>query len=213
MKLMILGATGAVGHQVLTQAVASGRYSSIVAPTRRPLKQNDLPETTLNPVTDFSLPLPDADWWSVDAVVCCLGTTLKQAGSKQAFYAIDHDLVIACANKALESGAHAFALNSSLGANANSRSFYLSTKGEAEQHLQALGFSQLTLVRPSLIEAERTESRIGEQAGLIASRLFKPLIPKRYRSVPASDIAATLLDSLSGPDGCNIIESESIQSA
>ncbi|MGP4844758.1 NAD(P)H-binding protein [Marinobacter sp. 1Y8] len=212
MKLMILGATGAVGQQVLDQAVASGRYSLIVAPTRKPLKHDMLTASVLNPVTDMSLPLPDADWWAVDAVICCLGTTLRQAGSQNGFYAVDHDLVVACANKAQAAGAHRFALNSSLGANATSRSFYLKTKGETEQHLQELSFSRLVLVRPSLIDAERTETRLGEHAGLIASRLFKPLIPKRYQPVPAGKIAAALLGSLSGPDGCDIIESEKIQS-
>lgn len=210
MRLMILGATGAVGQQVLAQAVASDRYSLIVAPTRRVLQHNDLPASVLNPITDMSMPLPDADWWAVDAVICCLGTTLRQAGSQQAFYAVDHDLVIACADKALGAGASCFALNSSLGANAGSRSFYLKTKGETEQHLQALKFSRLALVRPSLIDAERPDRRLGEHAGLIASRLFKPLIPKRYQPVPVEQVATALLGSLSGPSGCDIIESENI---
>src|SRR5690554_7296577 len=80
MKLMILGATGAVGSQVLNQASKDGRFETIVAPTRRPLAS---PGQVHNPVTPFDLPLPPADWWAVDGVICCLGTTLKQAGSKR----------------------------------------------------------------------------------------------------------------------------------
>ncbi|WP_404365094.1 NAD(P)H-binding protein [Marinobacter sp.] len=208
MKLMILGATGAVGSEVLRQAVKQKGFETVVAPTRRPLES---PGAARNPVISFEQPLPEADWWSVDAVICCLGTTLKQAGSKQAFYHVDHDLVLACAERAREAGASRFALNSALGANPDSRSFYLRTKGETETGLARMGFERLILVRPSLIDAERNETRPAEHLGLLAGRLLSPIIPKRYRPVSATAIAATLLRELSGGPGVVTLESEQIQ--
>ncbi|WP_336366048.1 hypothetical protein [Marinobacter sp. C2H3] len=204
MKLMILGATGAVGSQVLNQARNDSRFEAIVAPTRRPLADAG---QVHNPVIPFDLPLPPADWWPVDVVICCLGTTLKQAGSKQAFYRVDHDLVIACAERARAAGASVFVLNSSLGANENSRSFYLKTKGEVESAVARLGFTRVVLARPSLIDAERQDSRPAEKLGLIASRLVAPVIPKRYRPVSAETIAATLLREVAGEPGVVIVES------
>ncbi|MEC7816031.1 MAG: NAD(P)H-binding protein [Pseudomonadota bacterium] len=208
MKLMILGATGAVGSQVLNQARNDARFETVVAPTRRPLVD---PERVQNPVTPFDLPLPQADWWAVDAVICCLGTTLKQAGSKQAFYRVDHDLVIACAEQARAAGAKVFVLNSSLGANETSRNFYLQTKGEVESAVAGMGFERVVLVRPSLIDAERPESRPAEKLGLMAGRLLAPVIPKRYRPVPAEAIAAALLREVAGEPGVIILQSEQIK--
>ncbi|HET8849668.1 MAG TPA: NAD(P)H-binding protein [Marinobacter sp.] len=208
MKLMILGATGAVGSQVLNQAHNDARFETIVAPTRRPLAN---PGRAQNPVTSFDLPLPQADWWAVDAVICCLGTTLKQAGSQQAFYRVDHDLVIACAEQARAAGASVFVLNSSLGANEKSRSFYLQTKGEVESAVARMGFERVVLARPSLIDAERPESRPAEKLGLMAGRLLAPVIPKRYRPVRAEVIAAALLRDVTGEPGVIVLESEQMK--
>ncbi|GGY74504.1 NAD-dependent dehydratase [Marinobacter zhanjiangensis] len=207
MKLMILGATGAVGSQVLDQACQDGRFETIVAPTRRPLGS---PGKAHNPITPFDLPLPPADWWAVDAVICCLGTTLKQAGSKQAFYRVDHDLVLACAEQARAAGASVFVLNSALGANPKSRSFYLRTKGEVESAVARMGFERVVLARPSLIDAEREDNRPAEKLGLMASRLLAPLIPKRYHPVSAGAIAATLLREVTGGPGVITLASEQL---
>ena len=208
MKLMILGATGAVGREVLRQAVELERFETIVAPTRRALES---PGPARNPVISFDLPLPEADWWAVDSVICCLGTTLKQAGSKQAFYQVDHDLVLACGKRTREAGASCFALNSAVGANPDSRSFYLRTKGEVEAGLSRMGFERVVLVRPSLIDAEREDTRLAEHLGLMAGRLLSPVIPRRYRPVSATAIAATLLREVSGGPGVITLESEQIR--
>lgn len=208
MDVLLFGATGAVGHQVLKQALANPAISRVTAPTRRALPVHD---KLTNPVVDFSHPLPDADWWHADAMICCLGTTQGKAGSKSAFRAVDHDLVLATAEKARQHGTPALVLNSSLGANHRSRSFYLRTKGELEQALQQLGFDRLVLVRPSLIDTDREERRLGEQAGLVASRLMAPLIPARYRAVPAEAIARTLLHAAEASGALEVIESDQIR--
>ena len=206
-RLLLVGATGAVGREVMTQALAEPRVAEVVALTRRPL----LPaERLINIVTDFMALQEVAEWWAVDAVICTLGTTIKVAGSQAAFAAIDRDLPIAIAAAARQAGAKSFALNSSLGANL-SGNFYLRTKAEAEVGIRELGYPSYSIVRPSLIDAERSESRIGEQVGLAVARCFRPLIPRRYRPVSAAAIARKLLRSaLDAAPGEHIIESEAI---
>lgn len=206
--VMLVGATGLVGQQVLQKALASERVRRVVAPTRRALPPHP---KLINPVVDFDRLPDDAPWWAVDAVVCTLGTTLKVAGSQTAFYRVDHDLPLRVAQLALRHGAQAYALNSALGADPRSRVFYSRTKGELERDLRALGYPSLTLVRPGLIGGERHESRPAEQIGVRVSQWLRPLLPPRYRVVPAERIAHHLLQAaLAGAPGCNVLSSEAI---
>ena len=211
LSLLLVGATGAVGQAVLRQALAEKRITRIVAPTRRPLEAGFAGDPRLlNPVIDFARLPEKATWWKVDAVVCTLGATIKVAGSQAAFAAIDRDLPIAIARLAHEAGATRYALNSSLGASV-SGSFYLRTKAEAEQGIIDLGFPSTTIVRPSLIDTERSESRSGEQVGLLFAHLLRPLIPRRYRAVSPEAIAAALLRGiLEGQSGVRVVESEAL---
>jgi uncharacterized protein YbjT (DUF2867 family) len=208
LSLLLVGATGAVGRQVLALALVDPRIKQVVAPTRRPLPSH---ANLYNPVIDFAhLPI-DAHWWNVDAVICTLGTTIKAAGSQAAFAAIDRDLPIQIAKLARAAGATHFALNSSLGANP-AGNFYLRTKAEAEAGIRNIKYPSFTIVRPSLIDAVREESRPGEKIGLIVARIFRPLIPFRYRAVKAERIALALLDGvLRDQSGECIIESEQLQ--
>ncbi|MDO9203515.1 MAG: NAD-dependent dehydratase, partial [Hydrogenophaga sp.] len=172
-RLMLVGATGLVGHCVLQQALADARVRQVVAPTRSALPPHP---KLLNPLVDFDH-LPDnADWWAVDAVVCTLGTTIKTAGSQAAFYRVDHGYPLQVARLALRQGAKAYALNSALGADPASRVFYSRTKGELEQDLQVLGYRSLTLVRPGLIGGERQQARPAEQLAVRLSTWLQPLL-------------------------------------
>ena len=204
-RLLLLGATGAVGRAVLEQALADARVGTVIAPTRRPLAAHG---KLTNPVTDFTPLDSAAPWWQADAVVCALGTTIKVAGSQAAFAAVDRDLVVATARLARQAGATCMALNTALGASYRGN-FYLRTKAEAEAGVRALGYPSLTIVRPSLIATDRAVIRPGEVAGLWVSRVLGPLIPRRYRPVPAERIARALLDAaLQGLPGEQIVESE-----
>ena len=211
LSLLLVGATGAVGEAVLRQALAEKRITRIVAPTRRPLEVEFAANARLlNPVIDFTRLPEEAPWWKVDAVVCTLGTTIKAAGSQAAFAAIDRDLPIALARLARQAGATRHALTSSLGASA-SGSFYLRTKAEAEQGIIDLGFASTTIVRPSLIDTERSEARPGEQVELFLAHVLRPLIPRRYRAVSPEAIAAALLRGiLDDHAGVKIVESEAL---
>ncbi|WP_254606993.1 NAD(P)H-binding protein [Rhodoferax sp. BAB1] len=208
LRLLLAGATGAVGREVLAAALADPRFQQVVAPTRRPLPAHP---RLLNPVLDFATLPADAPWWQVDAVICTLGTTIKAAGSQAAFAAVDRDLPIEVGRLARAAGASRYALNSSLGASAQGN-FYLRTKAQAEAGIRALGYPVCTVVRPSLIDARREESRPGERIGLAIARALRPLIPRRYRAVPAARIAQALLAGvLREQPGVDIVESEQLQ--
>jgi len=206
--VLLAGATGLVGGHALRQSLADARIVLVIAPTRRALPAHP---KLMNPIVDFNELPRDAQWWNVDAVVCTLGTTIGQAGSEAAFRKVDFDYVLDVARLARLHGATAFALTSSLGANAASRNFYLRTKGEAEQALRDCGFASLTLVRPSMIGGERERVRRLEHFGMRAMRALGPLIPRRYRVVPAERIAHALIEAaLASRPGCTMIESESL---
>ena len=213
LRLLLVGATGAVGQEVLKQALSHPNIVAVCAVTRRPLNAEKFPPNPKleNIVTDFSA-LPDRPvWCGVDAVICTLGTTIKVAGSKAAFAAIDLELPVAIARMAKAAGATRFGLNSSLGANDLSPNFYLRTKGDAEAQIAALNYASLTIVRPSLIDAEREQTRLGERAGLLVAKLFKPLVPLQYLPISAARIAQALLAGVvRGEEGSRIVDSREL---
>lgn len=204
---LIFGGTGMVGQQLVSQALTSNQVAYIVAPTRKALApQNKLS----NPIVDFNS-LPDsASWWQADAVLCALGTTIKQAGSIQQFRRVDYDYVMQAAKHARSAGTSCFVLNSSLGADASSSNYYLKVKGELERNLSELGFQSLTIIRPSLLDAgQRPEVRLGEQIGLWFSKRLSIIIPKRYLPISTENVARAMLSAaIEAKPGLHIIESE-----
>ena len=206
--LLLLGATGLVGRAALTQALVDPRVDRVVAPTRRALP----PHPRLrNPLVDFDALDPDSQDWQVDAVVCALGTTIRDAGSKAAFRRVDFEYPLAFARLARAQGAHAFALTSAKGANPRSPVFYSRTKGDVEDALRALEFPSLTFLRPGLLDGPRTQHRAMEQLALRISRGLAPVLPASWRPVHADAVAHALLDSaLEGRPGVQVIESARI---
>lgn len=208
-QLLILGATGLVGQQLLSAALADPAVRKIIAPSRRALPAHD---KLHSPLVQFDA-LPDqTDWWGADAAICALGTTLRQAGSKAGLRRVDHDSVLAAATLARQNGCRTFVFNSSVGADAGSRSFYLRVKGETERDLQALGFDSLTLVRPSFLAGgKRPDWRPGETAAIWLARRLARVIPARYRAVEAAAVAQCMLAAaLAAQPGVRVIESEQI---
>ncbi|SDF90391.1 NAD(P)H-binding protein [Terriglobus roseus] len=212
MNLLLLGATGLVGKNVLAQALADPTVTSVVAPTRRALA----PHPKLrNPVADslgsfLSDGFPDG----IDGVICALGTTIAKAGSKEAFREVDYQLPLSFAKSAREHDVGTFVLVTASTANANSSIFYSKTKGEVEREIERVGFPSLTIVRPGLIEGEREESRFMESVGLRLMSLLGPLVPKKMRINPAPVIAAACLGAFrDGKPGVHYCLAESMVGA
>lgn len=204
-SVLILGATGLVGAECVRQFAASPRFDRVVALARRPLAET--PARVEAHVIDFERLDDAAEYFRVSHIVCALGTTIKQAGSQERFRRVDHDYPLAAARLGLREGARHFLLVSALGASARSRVFYSRVKGEVEDAIRALSYRSVTIVRPSLLLGERAERRFGEQIG----KLFARVVPKRYKPVQASAVAATLVRAASeGQPGVRIIESKEI---
>ncbi|BCQ35077.1 MULTISPECIES: NAD-dependent dehydratase [Erwinia] len=196
MKLLLAGATGLVGGQVLRLALQDERVTSVVAPVRRALPAHP---KLLAPVVNFdSLPWNEP-WWQADAMVCTLGTTMKKAQTREAFKRVDYHYPLAIARQAKAQGVQTCVLNSATGASIASRFFYNRVKGELERDLAQLGFDSLTLVRPGLIGGEREEARTMEALMMSFLRVAGPLLPKRMRLNPAQNIARALLDAALTP--------------
>ncbi|MCF5631974.1 NAD(P)H-binding protein, partial [Pseudomonas syringae] len=139
--ILLAGATGLTGEHLLDRLLNEPTVSRVLAPTRRPLAEHPHLE---NPIGDLLTLLPTLDG-RVDIAFCCLGTTIKQAGSQDAFKAVDLDMVIAFAHRARELGARHLLVISAIGADPKSSTFYNRIKGEMEQALRAQGWPQLTI--------------------------------------------------------------------
>ncbi len=207
--LLLFGATGMVGQQLLRQSLDSEYVHRVVAPTRKVLPEHPKLE---NPIIDFEeLPI-DAKWWKADAILSALGTTIKQAGSKDQFRRIDYYYVLKFALLAKQAGTPCFVLNSSLGANPATKGFYLQIKGELERDIEKLQYDSLSIIRPSLLDTgHRPESRIGEEIGLWFGKKLSLLIPKRYQPIATANVArAMLCAAIEANAGVEIIESEQL---
>jgi len=209
---LIAGASGLVGRELLAMLLASSEYGRVVALVRRPglLKHPKLEER----VVDFAaLPAADASLAAED-FFCCLGTTIRVAGTQAAFRIVDHDYPLALAQLAKRAGAQRFLLISALGADANSGVFYNRTKGETERDLAAVGLPALWCLRPSLLDGPREEARPGERVALVIGRAIAPLMGgplRRYRPVSTVAVARAMLRCALGdgsPPGA--VESEDI---
>jgi uncharacterized protein YbjT (DUF2867 family) len=203
--VLLAGATGLVGGLALQRWLAAPEGPVIVAPVRRPPAQEH-PRLLALPGGWDEKAIADAlaaRGARLDAYACCLGTTIRQAGSREAFLEVDRDLVLSLAGIARRLGARQALLVSSVGASAQSGNFYLRVKGEAERGLAALGFERVDCLRPGLLLGDRAEHRkaeaLGQKLAPLANLLARgPL--RRYRAIAADDVAAALV-SLCGRGG------------
>ena len=206
----LAGATGLVGKEILEGLVADPSVAAIHVLGRRALEAP--PAKVVPHVVDFrALPaLP-----RVDEVFLALGTTIKVAGSQEAFRAVDFDANLAVARAALAAGARRAGLVSAMGASAKSGIFYSRVKGELEDALAALAFEGLVIARPSMLAGDRASlgqpERRGEKIALVISRLLGPLFPANYRSVAAADVAKALLTRVPAARGREVVLSGAIQ--
>ena len=189
---LVAGATGLVGRAVLAALLTDRCYAAVHVLGRRPLVEQH-PKLNSHQV-DFAR-LPDLP--AVDDVFIALGTTIKVAGSEQAFRAIDFGAVLAVASAARKAGATRLGVVSAMGADTNAKIFYNRVKGEMEQALQGLGFKTLVIARPSMLAGDRAAlaqpARPGERIGLVLMAAFKRFIPANYQAIRARDVATALV--------------------
>jgi uncharacterized protein YbjT (DUF2867 family) len=202
--ILLAGATGLTGEHLLDRLLSEPTISRVLAPSRSPLAEHTHLD---NPVGQLRDLLPQLDG-QIDAAFCCLGTTIRQAGSREAFRAVDQELVLAFARRARELGTRHLLVISALGADPRSAVFYNRVKGETEEALKAMDWPQLTIVRPSLLLGPRREFRLGE-------RLAAPLlrwIPGKYRGIEVAVLARALWRlALEESDGVRIVESDELR--
>ena len=198
--VLLLGATGLIGRETLPMLLADDAVGRVITMARRPIgvshaKLEELP---------FDLPqMPP-----IDQIVCAIGTTMKQAGSKEQFRLVDHDYPIEAARIGLARGATQYLLVSSLGANRHARVFYNKVKGEVEEDLIAVGYPSVTIFRPSFLTGQRDEFRLGEQ---IVTRLGW-LMPERIKPIEARAVARAIVALVrERRPGLQIIESAAIR--
>ncbi|HLM44435.1 MAG TPA: oxidoreductase, partial [Myxococcaceae bacterium] len=188
---VVAGASGLVGGLLLDTLLEDPLYREVLSLGRRSLPKQH-PKLVQRTV-DFAR-LGDEALPPADDAFCCLGTTIKKAGSQEAFRAVDHDAVLAFAKAAKQAGARRFLVVTALGADPGSRVFYNRVKGEVEQHLKGMGFESLVILQPSLLLGERAESRPGERAAIIASRVLAPLLrPLASRPIEARTVARAMV--------------------
>src|SRR5579863_2221520 len=192
---LVAGGSGLVGARLLTLLLNASEYARVHALSRRPL-HIDHPRLA-NRVARFEESLAtQIKGLKCQDAYCCLGTTIRDAGSQEAFRAVDHDLVLEFARLALAAGAERLVIISSVGAEAASRNFYLRVKGETERSLEALRFRGLDIMAPSVLLGARPGLRPLELAVQGALWALNPLLLggwTRYRGIAAGTVAAAML--------------------
>ena len=189
---VLAGASGLVGDRCIARLLDHPAYDRVTVLSRRPLALSHA-KLHIELVAFDSLQSLGERY---DDIFCCLGTTIRKAGSREAFRRVDHDYPLALATLGKVAGARQFLLVSALGAAPQSAVFYSRVKGETERDIAAIGLSKFIFMRPSILLGERREHRPGEKAGIFAGRLIAPLLVgplRKYRPIHADDVAAAML--------------------
>ena len=212
---LLAGATGLIGSQLLPLLLASERYVKVIVVGRKavPILHPKLVQvvTELDQLDDVHLRL------IADDVYCCLGTTMQQAGSKEAFYKVDFLYVVRLAALAATNFASQLLVVSSMGADAESRVYYSQVKGEMEAAVRQTPFRAIHIFRPSLLLGDRAQPRLGERVAAGLMRVFRPLLRGpllKYRPVAGATVAAAMLRAAAEDGGgVRVHESDELATA
>lgn len=208
---LLAGATGLVGSHCLGQLLRDPTYVRVVAVVRRPLPLTDPKLDAV--IVDFDR-LAEADLPRADDVFCALGTTIRRAGTRDAFRRVDHDYIVALAHRSAARGAAQFVLVSAIGANAHSLVFYNRVKGETERDVAAVSFGAVHFLRPSFLVGERSDHRSLEHLAIGAFTALAPLMvgpARKYRPIAAETVARAMRAvAREGRPGPHIYESDRI---
>lgn len=205
---LIAGASGLVGRHLTEFLLKSSEYEKVIILVRAPL---DIASHKLEQVI-YDYKNPDELKIRADHIFCCLGTTIKKAGSAEAFRDVDYKYIAGLAQSGFGKGASKFLLVSAMGADKHSRVFYNRVKGETENVVKQIPFESVLIFRPSLLKGNRRETRAGETFANIIMRIFKILIPLKYRAIDAEKVAMAMYKySIKEMEGVHIIESDIMQ--
>ena len=216
-QAIIFGATGAVGSRLLDLCLNGDEYQKVIVVARKPANMGHAKlgwiEHEFAALDDLE-PLPGL---AGGDAYCCLGTTIKAAGSEEMFRRVDHDYVINAARFARRCDARNFSLISAIGADAKSKNFYSRTKGEVEAAVIAEKLGSLRIFRPSLLKGKRAEFRLGEEIGNALSLLMTPVFYlglRKYQPIEIEKLARALYrtstDESTG-DKLRIYENDELQ--
>ena len=207
---MLVGATGLVGARVLELMLGDSVYGEVHVLVRRATGSTH--QKLREHLVDFDA-FELAEVPHVDDVFCCLGTTIKAAGSQDAFRRVDFDYVFKVARLAREQGARQFLLVTAMGASAKSSVFYNRVKGEIEAAVRGLDFDSVSIFRPSFINGKRREKRPMERVSVEVLKRLARLMPAKYRPLDDVKIARAMLHSAKcAAPGIHIVESDVMQS-
>lgn len=204
---IIVGSTGLIGKELCQQLLTDKRYDKVKLIVRKPqpISHPKIEEIIIDFNNFNQLEI------SGDEFYCCLGTTIKVAGSKEAFYKVDYEYVVELAKKAIQGGVTKMAVVSAMGADKNSTVFYNKVKGEMEEAISQLDFKNCFILRPSMLLGNRSEFRLGE---LIAKKIMTALsflIPKKYKAIHDYQVAkAMILYCNSSKEKLLIIENQNM---
>ncbi|MEN3752649.1 hypothetical protein ABC733_07820 [Mangrovibacter sp. SLW1] len=204
MNVLLSGASGLVGSHLLELLVANPQISHIIIVSRRSLPSH--PKVTCIVAPELSDALNQVST-PVDLVFCCLGTTRHDAGSAEAFFSVDHDLVLLTGKTGLRLGAEKMLVVSAMGANPRSRIFYNRTKGLAEFALIEQAWPVLVITRPSMLLGERPKKRWAET---LSAPFFKCL-PGSLRAINATDVARALMFNALSDNQPSVVVRDSAQ--
>jgi uncharacterized protein YbjT (DUF2867 family) len=210
---LLVGASGLVGGHCLQLLLEDQVYTGVTALVRKPLAL--VHEKLAQHVVNFDDLETFSEFLHSDDVYCCLGTTIKKAGSQEAFRKVDFEYPMKLAAFAEHCGANQFLIVSSLGADPHSRIFYNRVKGEVEEAIRKVPFTAIHVFRPSLLLGERKEHRPGEKASAVVMAALRPAMIGplvKYRAIQARDVAKAMVRvAQMGLQGVNIFESQQIQ--
>lgn len=209
---LLVGATGLVGGHLLNLLLADDTYKEVKSFVRRPTGK--VHPKLKEIVTDFSRLETVENEFHGDDFFCCVGTTIRKAGSQEAFEKVDYAIPVHTAELAAKQGVNHYLIISSLGADATSGNFYLRTKGKMEEKLKSIGFRNLSILRPSLLTGDREEFRVGESIGKYAMKALDPLLIggwRKYRSIAARDVAKAMLRIAKEKSGTDVYQSDRLQ--
>ncbi|OLC08885.1 MAG: hypothetical protein AUJ01_12425 [Acidobacteria bacterium 13_1_40CM_3_65_5] len=212
---LLAGATGLVGNHVLNLLLGDAKWSHVVTVGRRTTTQRH--EKLEQRVLDLGELETVSDLLHLDDVFCCLGTTIKRAGSQPAFRLVDHAFVVGLARAGLRAGAKQFLLVSAIGADPKSPVFYSRVKGETEAAIRKLPYRSIQIFRPSLLLGERAEFRLGERIAMLGAPVLPALLfgrLRRYRPIQAATVARAMVTiAHEAPRGPNVFEYDAMRAA